>query len=216
MSELQGGKFGHGFWAAGFTQAFSGPIGGIDSGTEGFSPARVVAAAIVGGTASELSGGKFANGAMTGAFSRAFNDEAHGFLHNVRTFVSGLNRVVDVQVSAGAQIGIKTSIPGGAKVELTLNGLAVEKELTEALEATTTREFGVSVGVPIVGDFSLSSRETDILGLLPGDTEYSVGFRKFSLDNEGSGTLSVGVAAGIGVKLDIHLDRIYEWYKSHD
>jgi len=84
MSELNGGKFGHGFWAAGFTQAFAGPIGGIDSGTEGFSPARVVAAAIVGGTASELSGGKFANGAMTGAFSRAFNDELHKVRSNYK------------------------------------------------------------------------------------------------------------------------------------
>lgn len=42
-----------------------------------FSPARVFAAALVGGTASKLTGGKFANGAVTGAFSRAFNDEMH-------------------------------------------------------------------------------------------------------------------------------------------
>ena len=84
MSTLNGGKFGHGFWAAGFTQAFAGPIGDIDSGTLGFSAQRVIAAAVVGGTASELSGGKFANGAVTSAFSRAFNDEAnHGKLSGV-------------------------------------------------------------------------------------------------------------------------------------
>ena len=73
MAELQGGKFGHGFASAGFTQVFSGAIGSI--GREGFSISRVLAAAVVGGTASELSGGKFANGAITAAFSRAYNDE---------------------------------------------------------------------------------------------------------------------------------------------
>ena len=71
-SELQGGKFGHGFLSAGVTQALAGPIGDISGRT-----ARVVAAATVGGTVSEITGGKFANGAMTGAFSRALNDEVH-------------------------------------------------------------------------------------------------------------------------------------------
>jgi len=75
VSTLNGGKFGHGFAAAGFTQAFAGPIGGMDVGNVTFSVQRTMAAAVVGGTASELTGGKFANGALTGAFSRAFNDE---------------------------------------------------------------------------------------------------------------------------------------------
>ncbi|HSX52047.1 MAG TPA: FG-GAP-like repeat-containing protein [Cellvibrio sp.] len=83
MSVLQGGKFGNGFASAGVTQAFAGKIdaiGGKGSSSyfdAGSRAARVVAAAVVGGTASILSGGKFANGAITGAFSRAFNDEAH-------------------------------------------------------------------------------------------------------------------------------------------
>ena len=77
MSYFGGGKFGHGFAAAGFTQAFAGPIGSFDGGNVGFSAQRTLAAAVVGGTASELTGGKFANGAATGAFSRAFNDELH-------------------------------------------------------------------------------------------------------------------------------------------
>lgn len=76
MAVLQGGKFGHGFAAAGATQAFAGRIDGIDKGSQ-FSVKRVAAAAVVGGTASKISGGKFANGAVTGAFSRAFNDEMH-------------------------------------------------------------------------------------------------------------------------------------------
>ncbi|ALU44081.1 SpvB/TcaC N-terminal domain-containing protein [Pseudoalteromonas rubra] len=74
MAELQGGNFGHGFVAAGVTQAFAPGIDTIDAGSS-FSIARVVVSAIVGGTASKLSGGKFANGAVTGGFSRMFNDE---------------------------------------------------------------------------------------------------------------------------------------------
>ncbi|MDX3775759.1 RHS repeat-associated core domain-containing protein [Chromatiaceae bacterium AAb-1] len=76
MSVLQGGKFGHGFAAAGVTQAFAGRIDGINEGDR-FSAGRITAAAVLGGTASKLSGGKFANGAVTGAFSRMFNDEMH-------------------------------------------------------------------------------------------------------------------------------------------
>ncbi|WP_445365796.1 hypothetical protein ACJJJB_04285 [Microbulbifer sp. ANSA001] len=77
LSEAQGGKFKHGFAAAGVTQAFAGGIDSIDAGNSGFSAARVVAAAVVGGTALVVSGGKFANGAITAAFSRAFNHENH-------------------------------------------------------------------------------------------------------------------------------------------
>ena len=75
-TELQGGKFGHGFLSAGVAQALGGKIGRLGSESERFSPLRIFASATVGGTVSTLSGGKFANGAITAAFSRAFNDEA--------------------------------------------------------------------------------------------------------------------------------------------
>lgn len=77
MSVLQGGKFGHGFAAAGTAQFAAPGIDSIDSTTSGISAQRVFAAAVVGGTTSVITGGKFGNGAMTGAFSRAFNDELH-------------------------------------------------------------------------------------------------------------------------------------------
>ncbi len=83
MSMMSGGKFGHGFASAGFTQSLGGRIGAIDAQNAGFSIQRTLAAAAVGGTASELTGGKFANGAITGAFSRAFNDEIHNLLEAV-------------------------------------------------------------------------------------------------------------------------------------
>ncbi|WP_293634471.1 FG-GAP-like repeat-containing protein [Shewanella sp. CG12_big_fil_rev_8_21_14_0_65_47_15] len=78
-SELSGGKFGHGFASAGFTQ-LAGQMGvlpdiGANSAQNRFDNA--IAAAVVGGTASVLSGGKFANGAVTGMFSRMLNDSLH-------------------------------------------------------------------------------------------------------------------------------------------
>jgi len=83
-SVLQGGKFGHGFAAAGATQAFAP---GIDNIETGGAPMRIAVAAIVGGTISEATGGKFVNGAVTGAFSRAFNDEV-GTREKVKTLKS--------------------------------------------------------------------------------------------------------------------------------
>ncbi len=77
MSVLNGGKFGHGFVSAGFTQLAAPGINRFGVRGSRFSPKRVFAAALVGGTSSALTGGKFANGAVTGAFSRAFNDEMH-------------------------------------------------------------------------------------------------------------------------------------------
>ena len=79
-SELSGGKFGHGFAAAGFTQAAS-EIGGEGLFIEGAESlpdraSNAIKAAIIGGSASVLSGGKFGNGAITGAFSRLLNDDA--------------------------------------------------------------------------------------------------------------------------------------------
>ena len=72
FSELQGGKFGHGFASAGFTKAFAPWIGKIETGGD-VDVGQVFAAAIVGGTASELSGGKFANGAITAAMLNIYN-----------------------------------------------------------------------------------------------------------------------------------------------
>jgi RHS repeat-associated protein len=73
MSKVQGGKFGHGFASAGFTEAMSGPIGSLSNPV-----AQGAAVAIVGGSASAITGGKFANGAVTAAFSYAFASAAGG------------------------------------------------------------------------------------------------------------------------------------------
>jgi len=67
-SKVQGGKFGHGFWAAGVGAAIGGGYG------KGW--AKVVTAAVVGGTISKLTGGKFKNGAISAAFSAAMANAA--------------------------------------------------------------------------------------------------------------------------------------------
>ena len=74
-SVLGGGRFGHGFAAAGFTALGTSFNNSRHVGGLGFSPLRVALGAAIGGTASRITGGKFANGAVTGAFSQAFNNE---------------------------------------------------------------------------------------------------------------------------------------------
>jgi RHS repeat-associated protein len=78
LTMLQGGKFGHGFVAAGFTEALSPAVGQIGEGKNfGTILARTAASSAIGGTASKISGGSFANGAQTGAFQQLFNSVIH-------------------------------------------------------------------------------------------------------------------------------------------
>lgn len=71
MSELKGGKFIHGFYSSAMTIAGQSGIDRI-----GLKAGRVVAAAVLGGTAAELGGGKFANGAISGFMVRLYNRES--------------------------------------------------------------------------------------------------------------------------------------------
>jgi RHS repeat-associated protein len=70
LSELQGGKFGHGFASAGLSSLSSAYVASVG---ETNRVAQGAISAIVGGTASELSGGKFANGAATAAMAYAMS-----------------------------------------------------------------------------------------------------------------------------------------------
>lgn len=66
-SRVQGGNFGHGFWAAGLGAGIGGGAG------QGW--AKVISAAVIGGTISKLTGGKFANGAYSAAFVAAISTD---------------------------------------------------------------------------------------------------------------------------------------------
>ena len=72
ISDLQGGKFGHGFWSAGLTKGLNinSVFGEYGSG---WDLVRTLSAAIVGGTISKITGGKFGNGAVTAAMAQALN-----------------------------------------------------------------------------------------------------------------------------------------------
>lgn len=70
MQSLQG-KFGHGFVSAAAPELLHPQIGKLPA-----SPARILSAALVGGSVSSATGGKFASGAVTAAFMWAFNHES--------------------------------------------------------------------------------------------------------------------------------------------
>jgi hypothetical protein len=71
MAELQGGNFGNGFASAFITKmADVNSLVGIE---ESLDDARIIVAAIIGGTVSAMTGGKFANGAITAALMQAVN-----------------------------------------------------------------------------------------------------------------------------------------------
>ena len=74
ISTLGGGKFGHGFFSAGFTKAAGGAfLPGGGNLTTGEILGGTIASAVIGGTSSVLSGGKFANGARTAIYQYLFN-----------------------------------------------------------------------------------------------------------------------------------------------
>ena len=70
ISVAQGGKFGSGFIAAGFSDLAGGYL------HLGNLPSDTVIHAIIGGAAAELGGGKLANGAVTAAFGYLYNTVA--------------------------------------------------------------------------------------------------------------------------------------------
>ena len=82
-SKMQGGKFGHGFLSAAFSQAASLGAKGMNLFNEAVGRAlnaserahNALVAGVIGGTAAVLGGGKFVNGAISGAYSRLLNDD---------------------------------------------------------------------------------------------------------------------------------------------
>ena len=73
LSELQGGKSGHGFITAG---VMKGVGMGIDGNVDMHDAGKTVIMAIAGGTVSKITGGKFANGAVTSAMQFVVNQIA--------------------------------------------------------------------------------------------------------------------------------------------
>ncbi|WP_444897527.1 RHS repeat-associated core domain-containing protein [Microbulbifer sp. SSSA005] len=144
MAELQGGKFGHGFVAAGITALASTFNSSQFVGGGIFSWWRVAIEAVIGGTVSKLSGGKFANGAATAAFKVVMN--------SIRQSDSG---VQEVSSTAG-----EGSPENAEALQKELDALVADKTLnryrsftspdaaaTEVLDATAplTEKYGLEV-----------------------------------------------------------------------
>src|SRR5690554_5825613 len=81
MAMSQGGRFAHGFAAAG--------IGSFGGG--GSTPAGFIRSAVLGGIASEVTGGKFKNGAATAAFTWALSQ--------------GAQKVAEANAPSGQEVG---------------------------------------------------------------------------------------------------------------
>jgi hypothetical protein len=126
QSTAEGGRFFSGSLSAAVPEGASlgtgnyamfGTGGTIDAG-------KIVAAGVIGGTASQLGGGKFGNGALTGAFGEAFNDALHPNNKMVRTSfdktkwtyvgqVSDASGLDSLTVDAGNTIAVETSSLAG-------------------------------------------------------------------------------------------------------
>ncbi|QTL36560.1 hypothetical protein J5X90_05840 [Pseudoalteromonas viridis] len=98
VSELQGGKFGHGFFSAGLTKGaqIAGFVS-MDNVVIGTAQSMVVA-----GTISKLTGGKFANAAVTGAFQYLYNAKGGkgfaSFGKDLARLLSGDNRTTNQKI----------------------------------------------------------------------------------------------------------------------
>ena len=137
MSEAQGGKFCHGFYAAGLSAAAGDNPLGIEGSNTDFAAVaeRTMVASVIGGTASAIGGGKFANGAVTGAFQHLMNEEMHkiplkrnakGLLENTVVLYDGADPGrVDFKAMAESWVGVGspnaidvTQLPGeGAPID---------------------------------------------------------------------------------------------------
>ncbi len=111
-STLQGGKFGHGFFAAGFGVAAGGYLSKM-GGVYAQPASKIIAGAVVGGTISEATGGKFANGAVTGAFTALVSTVA-----NVAVKKHQATQFKPPQVDAMDRISIGPNAGGGGKPAL--------------------------------------------------------------------------------------------------
>ncbi len=138
MNSLQGGKFGHGFWAAGFSAAFKTNINKIGSAEAAYAGHRIVAAAVVGGKASKISGGKFANGAVTGAFSQAFNAEKQ--LLESRNRIDKILKLIDLASNGNDAITIYGSVEN---IQNAVNNAKYNNELMFAAGQMSNDELAV-------------------------------------------------------------------------
>jgi RHS repeat-associated protein len=151
ISTLSGGKFGHGFFAAGVTKGAGGAwLPGGARLSSGQIAGGTVVSAIIGGTASVISGGKFANGANTGAFQYLFNQAGRscgGRPCSNRTAKNVLKRWA---MQVGLRGGIKVLGASGGDFGLYV-GFNEEGDVDygsyETISAVLTTSAGTDIGI---------------------------------------------------------------------
>jgi hypothetical protein len=110
IADLVGGKFGHGFFAAGITKGLGTPLNQVAGNNV---VAGTISSSILGGTVSKFTGGKFANGASTAAFQTIFNGYSRkmtrenavrgGILNALSTYDANMqleNRVLSLSIAS--------------------------------------------------------------------------------------------------------------------
>jgi hypothetical protein len=160
-SRLQGGKFGHGFIAAGA----SGAAGGI-----GNVPLRMLASAVIGGTVSKITGGKFANGASSAAFATLVTAGFNGELRSRKnTLADGGSNSFDNNVTVNDNLKDNVTVDGknvSISVSLSGEGSVSQEDLDwyassiESDFAFSDDELSLSVDVTVVkegGDLTLTN-----------------------------------------------------------
>jgi len=161
ISDLQGGKFGHGFFSAGFTKAMNvNRIVGTDPSQAAH---RITLAAIVGGTVSKLTGGKFANGAVTAALAQAFNGERDAENAEFKKFEDALKQqkknVVGHMKAAESLKTIEAGHPVGGAVYKNSRQVLVGYDLDGVPIFRKSSYFSISVDINTeipTGDLSAS------------------------------------------------------------
>nr|WP_275669235.1 RHS repeat-associated core domain-containing protein [Pseudoalteromonas shioyasakiensis] len=127
-AHIQGGKFGHGFIAAGFTK-FVQVNGVVPSDMAG----GIIVSATIGGTMSVITGGKFANGAITAAFQFALNN-----------WLSSRKTLKEALVEASMKNADEMTIAGNADKY----GTVIYKDGDEFIigRSSTDVPFGLTIG----------------------------------------------------------------------
>ena len=107
ISTMQGGKFGHGFFSAGFTK-WAGKAWSLETSKDVIG--NSLKQAIIGGTASKITGNKFANGAFTAALQYIVNEVASWERNN--------QEIQDEKLAVGASSKALTKVLGTKALEL--------------------------------------------------------------------------------------------------
>ena len=208
-ADLNGGKFGHGFFAAGFTASLKPQINQIGDGAANYAPARITAAAVVGGTASAISGGKFANGAVTGAFIQMFNAETRLAKENKMEAEYGVavNKAIKKLGKLVGNIGVDED--GG------FHGAAGGKLLEGVTVVVDDSQKVTVLGGPVGFSETFQGVLTDsIIALSPGVLTF--GYAPASHMSTWSATVQFPGAIGPYVKLSgqFNLQQAMSWHPS--